>query len=79
MTKDRAYIASGRLLEHFKDIHGLDKSKFLDQNFKKVWNDHDSDGKNYVYIDDADSFFEDLLNLEEEWEQPIKIFKNSDY
>mmetsp|Transcript_32797 Transcript_32797/g.50072 ORF Transcript_32797/g.50072 Transcript_32797/m.50072 type:complete len:90 (-) Transcript_32797:78-347(-) len=66
MTKDRAYIAAGLLAQHFKDLRGAEKSRFLDSNFSKVWKDHDDPGKNYIALSDAGSLFEDLLNTADE-------------
>ena len=64
MTKDKAYLASGKLVEHFKDLKGVEKAHFLNDNFEKVWKDHDSEFKNYIEVGDAEQFFSDFLDIE---------------
>ena len=60
MTKDRAFIAAGKYLEHFKDMRGHAKTKFLDDNFKTVWSKHDDQHHNYLMQSDAESFLDEL-------------------
>lgn len=48
MTKDRAFIAAGKFLEHFKNMRGHAKTKYLDDNFKTIWGKHDEKHQNYI-------------------------------
>ena len=41
MTKDRAYIASRKLVEHFLHLKGRENSNYIDKNFDQVWRDND--------------------------------------
>ena len=61
ITKDRAFLASRQLLEHFRKLTGRSNSKFLDQNFKSVWDDHDTAHNNFIVADDASAFADDLV------------------
>ena len=66
LTKDQAYIAAGKILEHNKKMRGLEKNKFLEKNFLKVWEDHDETKKNYLSLDEAGLFVKDLLDEDKE-------------
>uniref|UniRef100_A0A7S3CQ10 Uncharacterized protein n=1 Tax=Strombidium rassoulzadegani TaxID=1082188 RepID=A0A7S3CQ10_9SPIT len=65
VTKDKAFLASGKVVEHFKQLKGAEKAHFLESNFKRVWKDHDSEQKNYIELSDAQQFFDDLCEIEE--------------
>ena len=54
-------MASGKIVERFKKLRGVENSKYLQEYFKKVWDDHDQEHKNVLDRDDAISFMEDLL------------------
>ena len=43
LTKDRAYIASGKIVAHFKEFKGAENSHYLAEYFKKTWDSHDKD------------------------------------
>ena len=62
ITKDKAFIAAGKILEHNKKMRGRENSKFLEDNFQKVWDDHDETHKNYMAIDEATIFMKELLD-----------------
>jgi len=61
MMKDRAYMASGPLIEHNLGKKGVEKERYMSQYFKKVWDQHDKESKNMIDAGDAKSFFQDLL------------------
>ena len=61
LTKDKAYLAAGKVLEHNKKIRGRENSKYLEDNFSKVWDDHDVEKKNFMQLDEATSFMKELL------------------
>jgi len=65
MTKDRAFIAAGKFLEHFKDMRGHAKTKYLDDNFKSLWAKHDEKHHNYLMQTDAESFLDEITGTEE--------------
>ena len=68
LTKDRAYIAAGKIVAHFKEYKGADNSHYLAEYFKKVWDSHDQDEKNMIEISDAESFFTDLVKADNDGE-----------
>jgi|TARA_B110000305_G_C18903120_1_gene387261 hypothetical protein len=43
LTKDRAYLASSKIIAHFKEFKGAENSHYLAEYFKKTWDDHDKD------------------------------------
>ena len=61
LAKDKAFVVSGKVVERFKKLRGVENSKFLQENFKRVWDEHDKDQKNVLEMDDAISFMEDLV------------------
>ena len=61
LAKDKAFIASGKVLERFKKLRGVENSKYLQEYFKKVWDDHDMEHKNVLERDEAINFMDDLL------------------
>jgi len=61
ITKDRAFIAAGKYLEHFKNMRGHAKTKYLDDNFKTIWAKHDETNKNYLMQADAGEFLQEIL------------------
>ena len=65
LTKDKAYVAAGSIVQHFKDLKGADKTHFLSQHFAKVWKEHDDDFKNYIELPEAEAFFNDLIDCDE--------------
>lgn len=46
ITKDRAYIAGGKIIEQYKNLKGLARDKYLDEHFNTVWADHDKECTN---------------------------------
>ena len=48
ITKDKAYICSGKFVQHFKKLRGSKNTKFLDDNFKTVWGKFDEQHKNFI-------------------------------
>lgn len=64
LTKDRAYIAAGKIVAHFKELKGAENSHYLAEYFKSVWDQHDKDEKNMIEISDADSFFSDIIKAD---------------
>ena len=64
LAKDKAFIVSGKVVERFKKLRGVENSKYLQENFKRVWDDHDKDHKNVLELDDAISMMEDLVEVE---------------
>ena len=41
ITKDKAYMACAKSLEHFKELKGKDNQDYLKANFNKMWDEHD--------------------------------------
>lgn len=41
MTKDHAFIASRKLIEHFLHLKGRENSKYLENKFDNIWKDND--------------------------------------
>ena len=64
ITKDKAYIAAGKVLTHFKKLRGRQNSKFLEENFSQVWADHDEGKKNFLNIEKSVQFMRDLIDAE---------------
>lgn len=65
LTKDRAFIAAGKFLEHFKHMRGRQNTKYLEENFKTAWARHDEAHHNYVMQDDARELLQDIVGPEE--------------
>ena len=61
ITKDKAYLAAGKVLDHLNNLHGIQNQKFLDNNFLKVWEDFDSNQVNFLAIDKATGFMKELI------------------
>ena len=53
LTKDKAYVAAGKIVEHFKKLRGTKNSRFLEENFKKVWQEHDESNANFLTIESS--------------------------
>ena len=61
LTKDRAYIAAGKVIGRMKSIQGVETNKFLEENFKSIWDDHDSSHLNMISQEEGKSFMQDLI------------------
>ena len=62
ITKDKAYIAAGQILESMKKIRGRQNQKYLEENFSEVWGEHDKNNKNYMNMETGYQFMLDLID-----------------
>ena len=53
ITKDKAYIAAGKALEHWMGIKGDENSQYLKDNFQTIWDEHDVHHKNKIDVTEA--------------------------
>ncbi len=61
MTKDKGYVAAGKILAQVKKLKGKNQYAYLDQYFTKVWDDHDQNHNNYLLQSDVKAFYDDIL------------------
>ena len=62
LSKDKAYIAAGDILGKVRKLRGVKQQKYLDEYFKSVWENHDSNKNNLIEENDVEEFFNDILN-----------------
>ena len=65
ITKDKAYIAAGKVIEHFKNIRGRKNLKYLEENFTKTWNEHDEKHQNFLLISEGEAFMKELIDADD--------------
>ena len=64
LSKDKAYLAAGKIVEKFKQLQGIKNLRFLDRNFLKIWEDHDGAHKNTLDAGEAQLFMQELVEAE---------------
>ena len=62
ITKDKAYVAAGKIIEKFTKKRGVEKSKLLDDNFKTIWDDHDEHHTNTLEVDEGIKVMQDIVD-----------------
>ena len=53
ITKDKAYIAAGKAIEHWRGIKGDENKQYLKDNFQALWEEHDVHHKNKIDVTEA--------------------------
>ena len=57
IIKDQAYTAAGRLVQNNLNLTGVDKERYLSNNFKKVWDHYDKNSKGIITEAESRDFF----------------------
>ena len=75
LTKDKAYLAAGKIIEQFTKKRGAEKSKLLDEHFKTIWDDHDEHHTNTLEIEEGMKVMQDIVEAVKEWVLKAKKLK----
>ena len=60
ITKDKAYVAAGKAIEHWKDLKGTENKDYLKANFQTAWDEHDVHHKNKIDTTEAYQLLKEL-------------------
>ena len=65
ITKDKAYVAAAKVIEHFKKIRGVKNTKYLEKYFKRTWDEIDKDEKNFMSVENSIQFMHTLIDADD--------------